>query len=185
MQRLSFTPPPPAALTHRQQGAALITSLIILLVLTVLGVSAMSTSSLQELMSGNLRDQNLSFQAAETALKFSEQTIESWGGNEPVPTANGANNGVFIVNTFADGDFSTTAHTDSVWNQGKASPALAGVKQDPHFIIEHNAFVGGDASYASAIHQQGIVYYRSTSRGHGASTSAVTLLQETYGKRFR
>jgi len=185
MQSLTYPPILPVVAAGRQQGAALITSLIILLVLTVLGISAMNTSSLQEMMSGNLRDQNLSFQAAESALKDSEKTIVAFGGTEPVPTANGANKGVFIVDTF--GDFSTTAHNESVWSQGKpySVSSVLGVKQDPRYIIEQAGFVGGDASYSSAVKQQGTVFYRMTSRGHGASTNAVTLLQETYGKRFK
>lgn len=51
-----------------QKGAALVTSLMILFVLTLVGVSAMQTTTLEEKMSGNLRNTNIAFQAAESCL---------------------------------------------------------------------------------------------------------------------
>lgn len=47
---------------------ALIMALVILLILTILGVTAMTTSSLEEKMSGNIQEQNRAFQAAESGI---------------------------------------------------------------------------------------------------------------------
>ena len=44
---------------HPQRGAILIISLIMLLVLTILGVTGMRTTVLEEKMAGNLRDKNI------------------------------------------------------------------------------------------------------------------------------
>ena len=55
---------PPA----QQQGAALAVSMVFLLVLTILGVNALGTTSLEERMAGNLQEQNRAFQAAETGV---------------------------------------------------------------------------------------------------------------------
>jgi type IV pilus assembly protein PilX len=52
-----------------QRGSVLIVSLILLLVMTLLGLSAMQSSLLEETMAGNVRDHNLAFQAAEAALR--------------------------------------------------------------------------------------------------------------------
>jgi len=65
----------PTHLIHRQSGAALIVSLILLLVMTLLGVSAMQTNVLEEKMAGNFRDRDLAFQAAEAALRHAENEI--------------------------------------------------------------------------------------------------------------
>ena len=54
---------------RRQSGAALIVALVILVVLTLLGVTAMNTSSLQENIASNTQQQVHAFQAAETGLK--------------------------------------------------------------------------------------------------------------------
>lgn len=56
----------------RQRGAALVVGLVLLVVVTLVGVGAMQTTTLQEKMAGNLRDSNLSFQAAEAALRHCE-----------------------------------------------------------------------------------------------------------------
>ncbi|MCX7100437.1 MAG: PilX N-terminal domain-containing pilus assembly protein, partial [Methylobacter sp.] len=52
-----------------QSGAVLIISLIMLLLLTLIGTTAMQTSTLEEKMAGNLRDRDIAFQAAESALR--------------------------------------------------------------------------------------------------------------------
>ena len=53
---------------ERQSGAVLIVSLVILVVLTLLGVTAMNTTSLQERIASNTQEQVHAFQAAETGL---------------------------------------------------------------------------------------------------------------------
>lgn len=72
-----------------QRGATLIISLLILLVMTLIGVTAIQTTTMEEKMAGNMRDQNLAFQAAEAALRAGE----GWMGqqtSEPVPQALGS-----------------------------------------------------------------------------------------------
>jgi len=55
------------SLSH-QSGAALVVSLILLLVLTVLGLSAMQRSVMQERMATNMHVSNVTFSAAESAI---------------------------------------------------------------------------------------------------------------------
>jgi hypothetical protein len=52
-------------LPYRQSGAVLFVALIMLLLLTLLGVTAMQTTTMQERMSGNLRIQQQSFENTE------------------------------------------------------------------------------------------------------------------------
>jgi len=52
----------------------MVIGLIFLLLLTIVGVSSMQTTTLSERMAGNLRDQQLAFDAAEAALR----TAENW-----------------------------------------------------------------------------------------------------------
>lgn len=51
-----------------QRGAALIISLIVLLVLTLIGVAGMNTSVMQERMAVNSQNSNRAFQAAESTV---------------------------------------------------------------------------------------------------------------------
>lgn len=67
----SFAPKQVSQSTRRQRGTALVMSLLILLILTMLGVTAMGTSSLQEKMSTGVQESMRSFQLAESALQTS------------------------------------------------------------------------------------------------------------------
>ncbi len=55
---------------QRQQGAALFTALILLVLMTLLGVSTMTTSSLEERMAANSQENIRAFQAASTGLEM-------------------------------------------------------------------------------------------------------------------
>ena len=57
-----------ATLPARERGAALFVGLVLLLVMTVLGVSGMSTATLELAMAGNAQAQQDAFQAAETGI---------------------------------------------------------------------------------------------------------------------
>lgn len=52
----------------KQQGAALVIALIMLVLMTLVGVTAMQVTTVQEKMVANSRDLNVAFQAAEVAL---------------------------------------------------------------------------------------------------------------------
>ena len=59
----------------RERGAVLVVSLLILAMMTIIGVAAMDTSVMEEKMAGNMRDRNIAFQAAESALRLGETWI--------------------------------------------------------------------------------------------------------------
>ena len=59
-----------------QRGWVLVVGLVILVMLTILSMALMKTTRLEEKMAGATRDMNLSFQAAETALRAAETFIE-------------------------------------------------------------------------------------------------------------
>lgn len=60
----------------QQRGVALVIALVFLLLLTIIGVTAMQTATLQERMAGNVRDRNVGLQAGEFALRDAEQLVE-------------------------------------------------------------------------------------------------------------
>lgn len=61
----------------RQSGVVLAISLIMLLLLTLIGITGLQTTSLEEKMASNSKNRNLAFQAAESALRHAEQYINS------------------------------------------------------------------------------------------------------------
>src|SRR5690606_41815612 len=58
-------------------GAALLVSLVMLLLLTLIALAGVSDSTLQQRMAHNSRQLNKSFQAAESALRHLEQQREA------------------------------------------------------------------------------------------------------------
>jgi len=76
---------------RRQRGMALVVSLVMLLSLTLLGLAAMQNTSLEERMAGNMRAQNLAFQAAEAGLRAGEAALAQMG---PQPAAKNSKPGV-------------------------------------------------------------------------------------------
>jgi len=60
---------------NKQTGSALIISLLILLVMTMLGIASMSTSTLEEKMAANDRNQKVAFENAELTLDDAETIV--------------------------------------------------------------------------------------------------------------
>ncbi len=61
---------------HRQRGAVLFVALVFLLLLTLLGLTASSTSILQERMTGGMRNAHLAAMGTESALRGGE--VDLW-----------------------------------------------------------------------------------------------------------
>ncbi len=176
---------PPNRTTH-QHGAALITALVILMVLTVIGVSALKTSSLEAIIVGNMRDHDLAFQASETSIIDGENRIIAMLN---IPNVNtGGSDGVFERDQF--GDYTTTFYDTTVWGNGtEYGPNdgvvdLTGVNADPVFIIEFEQFKPDDLNPETTLNGIGPHYYRITSRGVGKSSNSIAMLQEIYAKRW-
>jgi hypothetical protein len=62
---------------HRQAGVVLVISLIMLLALSLIGISALRSTTLEERMAGNMKAKQRSFQAAELALRQAEADIRN------------------------------------------------------------------------------------------------------------
>lgn len=65
----------------RQEGAALITALVLLIVLTMLGLSSMSTNTMEERMAANSQEMNRAFQAAESGVGLAFTNADSFSIN--------------------------------------------------------------------------------------------------------
>lgn len=64
-----------------QTGAVLIVALIMLVVLTLLGVSAMNTTQLEERMASNQQERQRAFQTAENGLSVAFNDDDAWSLN--------------------------------------------------------------------------------------------------------
>lgn len=181
-------------LRHPSRGAALIMSLVILLVLTVLGISAMKSTGQQENIVSNLRDHNLAFYAANSALAYAEGKLSTSasppGANqsEPYGTIYSAN--VFVKNNIlssASETLSGTAYNSNVWGT-PSSPSqyatqypykLANVINEPSYIIQLIQYECPPSTNSRATGKCRFAY-RITARGFGETVNSRVLLQATY-----
>lgn len=166
------TPSMPA-LARRQAGAALMVALVVLLVMTVLGVTSLRTTTLQERMAGNVRDANLAFQAAEAALREGEALLQQ----PTLPPFTGSN-GLWLMQDDAGRVEFWNAHN---WEANSlAADAIPGTAGVPRYVIEELPSVpveGGSERFGPL---PDVGFYRVTARGLGGSADAVSILQTTY-----
>jgi type IV pilus assembly protein PilX len=173
---------------HKNRGVALFISLVLLLVLTIIGVSAVQTSTLETRMARNEHDTLLAFQAAESALRDGENLLETLTSTDGFTDAGG--NGLWTV---AELDQVNRWETAGVWERSSstsvAAPTTVGVvKERPRYLIEHiasvvreeNAYQINDPYSATAADR--IEIFRITAHGVGGSTNARVVLQTTYGR---
>ena len=179
-----------------QEGFVLIVGLVILGLLTMLALSSMRDTTMQEKMAGASRDSGLAFQAAESALRDAENCITG-------TTANCAFDAVANDAHFAQDDAAFPNHNtlfdattwDAIDPPGAATD-LAGVpsiaKGDSadgvNYIIREASTVGGgaggadiglcDYSCSEAAESQAI--YEITARGAGASGAGQSVLRVYY-----
>ena len=158
-----------------QSGAVLIISLIMLLLLTLIGTTGMQTSSLEEKMAGNMRDRNLAFQAAESALRDAENDIAvlpSRISGFTNFTVNCGTNGLCYngaVNEYSPAIWTTanmTASPSVAYGSFTSATAIPNVSAQPRYIIEGLPGAG--------------VYYRITVRAQGINANTVVWLQSVY-----
>lgn len=120
-----------------QAGAALLTGLIFMVVLTLLALAAMRTTILEERMSGNARDRDAAFQAAEAALRAGEQVLQ--GASLPTFAT-----GTAYTPRIAAGTLSTYWQTTHPWaTQSVAAWQPEGTNAAPRYVIEQIAIAAG------------------------------------------
>jgi type IV pilus assembly protein PilX len=174
-QTMRLAAPPPAR-PQRQRGAILVSSLLMLLVLTVIGLSVMQITRMQERMAGNTRDLNLAFQGAEAALRDAEQMLWDTPNIVACNTPDCVHpRGVLPVLNNQDQDW----WDDNSQEYGDdGNQEVEELDQDPQFVAEELAFVGP----LVVDDPGGRMFYQVTSRSTGASGNANTVLQTTYAK---
>lgn len=135
-----------------QRGVALVIALVLLIAVTLVGLAAIRGTSLQEKMSGNAYDRQMSFQAAEAALNVGEHELVANLGNYPLNTA-----GTDCVNNNCGPNPVTDNNvTANDWNAVNTSSTATGptvfkttytaAADQPAFVIQKMGVCGGAAS---------------------------------------
>lgn len=173
-----------------QRGAALLVSLIILLVLTVLAVSSMQGASLQERMVAAQRDAQMALEGAEHALTeaqalLSQPTVPSLTDTDGLFTENSEN--VPVGRTML---FDPDTWNDDVLSRAATMPAIDGIDMldsPPRYFIQQLSadaiasnnelpLNAGD-KYGAGGNQQAATVFRIVARGTGGSGQASRIIE--------
>ena len=170
----------------KQQGAVLVMALMMLFVLTLIGVSSISTTSMEEKMSGNTRNRHLAFQSAESAIIAAERQIQTTIFNPGVQFNNAA--GLYSL---GNGPSSNNALDPAWWAANSRVPyplATQDINTPPQYVIE---FLGAAAQVVpNDIEIKGgedeataatLNTFRITSRGTGLTDNSVVVIQSHFG----
>jgi type IV pilus assembly protein PilX len=170
-----------------QNGIALVTSLLVLVLVTLLALSAVSTSIFEERMAGNARDRALAFESAEYALREAQDFLA--GAVLPSFSTTGGSSGAYYrdLNTSPSGQKEEVYWRDTHdWNAHavtatKANGVLSGQAQPKYVIEEYPAIscVGFSKKWPPPPPRN---VYRVTARAQGQTTEAVVILQSWYDR---
>ena len=199
-----MTQPKPLPTTNApQEGFVLIVGLVILGLLTMLALSAMRDTTMQEKMAGASRDSGLAFQAAESALRDAENCITGATANCAFDAAANDSHLAQDDATFPKHNTLFDAATWVAYDPPGAPTPLEGVpskkKGDAaagvNYIIRQAGTVSGAGSgegddvddvgskaYGDIETEESQVIYEITARGAGASGAGQSVLRVYYRK---
>ncbi len=161
----------------------LVVSLIILVIVTLLAVSAMRVTMLEERMAGNTRDRQLAFESTEYALREAQNFLSA--PVLPGFTPSGGTDGGLLstdINTVREDAYWTSRNwkTDFI-AATKASGKLPGQLQPRYAIEEYQAIPCKSDSLKWPPPQPRNVY-RVTAGGTGRTTDSEVVLQIWYDR---
>lgn len=191
--------------TDNNRGFVLISSLIFLVVVTLLAVSAMNSSTLQEKMASNMREKSRAQQIADAALRQGEMLLEDTAFDTPPAPGSlvsieddevlDANNDVAalkvwtprgMLNDDDDDENDALAFLASgVWDSNQPMDYL--LDQDAptaEFYVEYDRCLPRDLSPNSRAICDGTAIYRITARAKGQNPSAVAVTQSLFAKHY-
>ena len=181
--------PKPSPTTNApQEGFVLIVGLVILGLLTMLALSGMRDSTIQEKMAGASRDSGLAFQAAESALRDAENCIT---GKTAGCAFNDANDAHFSQDdaAFPEHNDLFNATTWAAFNPPGDPTALAGVPAGgANYIIRQASTISSGAGgaeiglggYGDSAATEDQAIYEITARGAGESGAGQSVLRVYY-----
>ena len=173
----------------KQKGAVLIIAMMLLLILTVLGVSVMENSVVEERLASNAFDRNIAFQAAEAALREAEEWIQSQAAMPPNTVAfAGSGSQIADLNmaswwdgyddNWLDGN---EVHIVDIPNEWEVDDTILDHAQPPAYKVE---FYNSVCPITADVQEGDCRYvFRITAKGWGERESTQVVLQTMYARR--
>ena len=165
---------------HLQKGAALVISLILLIIMTLIGLAGIRGITQQERMANHSFDRNLAFQSTEAALREIELLVEA---NKPTPAAGAACSVVDgLMSCGAPANNATPLWNDALstrWTNATAVGSGA-LSVTPQYFVE---FLGSNFECQPGIGtgSESCKRYRITARSNdGTGSRSYVMLQSIY-----
>jgi len=201
MKTHSSTQYPSRLAPSRQRGIALIVTLVLLVVVTLLGLGAVRGTTIMQRITGNFYDRSVAFQAAEAGLQAAAQKLSN--STAVIARTCAAGGVACAANPFTDSTLSSTnyqsvasgAASGQFTMAANAAVSSSGTIAPPQYVIEYmglwpdysssNGYNQTANSNAYGNHNPSIMvpYYRITSRSADPSVvgdRAVVTLQAMY-----
>lgn len=171
-----------------QAGFVLGATLLLLVVVTLLGVSSVSSITLHEKMSSNIRESDKAFEAGLAATEFAESWLESQL-NQPIAAKSMSGSAappVWVGGKLASFYDPTTWSSADKPARSLVLSNSAGVVKNPEFFTEEwsSRYLGSSLNPTSQkkLTDPRVWYFRNTTKAYGGNDSAVSLVQSIYAK---
>jgi type IV pilus assembly protein PilX len=169
---------PPGLPQRHQRGVALIISLIMLVLMTLVGMAGIRVINAEERMVSQTYDRTLAFQTAEATLREIEGRIESAGQPTPLPASAcavvsglnvcGASN---TLPRWIDGSFNQ-------WQSASPVNHTTGISITPKYFVE---YLGGNFPCSlDSVSDSNCKRYRVTALAQADTDRASVMLQSVY-----
>lgn len=184
-----------------QSGAVLVVSLVMLLILTLIGISGMSSVTLEEKMVSNMQNANKSFQGAEAALNECEMFLRDQATVVLHQTSKTSSlsdlknkthrviaTGIFPAGWWQDEDFWDDYGNESVIDSiARTTTSPDGVSSVPLCFTEYigngTSSMDSDTSlYPGANSADAKLVYRVTASSFGADTKSQSIVESLFVK---
>ena len=173
----------PTIIVGNNHGSVLVIGLLALILLTLIGVSATTTSSIEVQIAGNDKASKEAFYAAEFGLSMGEQVVHGFSNRVDLNEDSVA--GRYAKNAQPDWNLMSWNAADSTAVSTSALPqGLGKVATPPRFVIEERNFIRTGSLTIGTTQPTGIYLFNVTARGVGSNTNAEVILESVYARQF-
>jgi type IV pilus assembly protein PilX len=178
----------------RMRGMALISSLLLLLIVTILALSMFRSVGLQGRIAGNTREKERALHAAEAAQQYAEYWLRNGNASTVSPTlCNSAANNWLNAN-LGQGQICSNALANATaipWTAGGPGGQQVGVQYNPGLAMTIQAAGAVSGSYAQipvfyitdlgqSATDAGSEVYQVDAVGYGGNSNTVAVVESTY-----
>jgi type IV pilus assembly protein PilX len=170
---------------QNQKGVVMIVTLAIMLVVTLLVISSVHATNIQILMSRNVKDERVAFQAAEAGLNVAESFLSA---ETSLAEYQANSSGKYVQRATGESD---RWREDVTWQAANSLEAAYNDSVDPpRYIIEFVGTVVSEEDWLNMDNVGGGVgagrtqMFKVTALGTGKTATATSVIQSTFGRRF-